>query len=71
LVVNKSSALTDKELNHQQLFNKKFYNIWNREELKNFDEQRNITRLEFAVMLDKTVDPFGSFEVDDNGLIKN
>jgi hypothetical protein len=70
LLVNKSSAVTDEELNNQLLFNKKFYEIWNREELKNFDEQRNITRLEFAVMLDLTVDPFGGFQVDHNGLIK-
>ena len=71
VLFKKSTALTDQGLNNQQLFNKFFYDIWNREELKNFDEQRNITRVELAVMLDKTVDPFGAFEVDHSGLIKN
>ena len=71
LLVKKRKVLGDEELKSFELFNKTFNQIWDREGLKKFDVNRNITRLEFAVMLDKTVDPFGSFEVDHNGLIKH
>jgi hypothetical protein len=66
----KRKSMGDEDLKSFELFNKIYNQVWNREGLKNFDVNRNITRLEFAVMLDKTVDPFGSFEVDHNGLIK-
>ena len=60
----------DEELHNEELFNKKFHDIWDREGLTNFDESRNITRLEFAVMLDKTIDPFHHHEVDHGGILK-
>ena len=71
LLNKKRKSMGDEELKSFELFNKTFNQIWDREGLKKFDVNRNITRLEFAVMLDKTVDPFGSFEVDHNGLIKH
>jgi hypothetical protein len=61
---------SDGDLQNQEIFNRKFHDIWNREGLTNFDVNRKITRLEFAVILDKTIDPFGSFEVDHNGMLK-
>ena len=71
LLDNKRKLMGDEELKSFEIFNKTFNQIWNREGLNFFELNRNITRLEFAVMLDKTVDPFGSFEVDQNGLIKD
>jgi hypothetical protein len=69
LLDKKRKSLGDEELKSFEIFNKTFNQIWDIEGLKFFELNRNITRLEFAVMLDKTVDPFGSFEVDHNGLI--
>ncbi len=70
LSTTKVRSWSDGELQHQEIFNRKFNDIWEREGLKNFDADRNITRLEFAVMLDKTIDPFLNYEVDHNGVLK-
>ena len=40
---------------------------WERWGLKNFDKNRNITRLELAVLLNTTVDPFAMKPLDHNG----
>ena len=70
LLVNKSRALGDEVLKNSATFNNIFNQIWVREGLKSIDLNRHITRLEFAVMLDHTVDPFGSLKVDHNGMLK-
>lgn len=57
-------------LKDHQAFNKKLDEIWIKTGLKKLDHQRNISRLELAVMLDKTVDPFNRFSVDHKGLFK-
>jgi hypothetical protein len=64
-----NSSLAEVLQNHE-LFNRKMLKIWIEEGLSNFDESRNITRMEFAVMLDKTIDPFRIYEVDYNGNLK-
>jgi hypothetical protein len=72
LLAKKMILWSTEELQNNKKFNKKFHKIWDREGLTFFDENRSITRLEFAVMLDKIIDPFGSYEVDHNGsLIKD
>jgi hypothetical protein len=40
---------------------------WN---LNNFDTKRNITRAEFSVLLDKTINPFRLVEPDVKGIIR-
>jgi len=67
LLAKKMILWSTEELQNNKKFNKKFHKIWDREGLTFFDENRSITRLEFAVMLDKIIDPFGSYEVDHNG----
>ena len=43
---------------------------WSKWGLKNFQNNRQITRLELSVLLDKTVDPFMLEQPDSNGSIK-
>jgi len=69
LMAKKINAWSNPALQNLELFNKKFYEIWSGEGLTNFDEHRNINRMEFAVMLDKIIDPFGRYKVDHNGMI--
>lgn len=70
LSTTKVRSWSDGDLQNQDIFNRKFHDIWNREGLTNFDANRKITRLEFAVMLDKIIDPFHHYEIDHNGALK-
>ena len=51
--------------------NNQIRNNWNKWGLKNFSEQRNITRAEFSVLLDKSIDPFQLKQVDHKGNFNN
>jgi len=70
LLEKKVNSSLAEELQNHELFSKKIFKICIEEGLSNFDESRNITRMEFAVMLDKTIDPFHNYEVDHNGVIR-
>ena len=47
--------------------NNQVKNNWKNWGLKNFSEERNITRAELAVLLDKSIDPFRLKQVDHKG----
>jgi hypothetical protein len=70
MLVNNKTFLSGHSLNDKQAFGDAFKAVWIKTGLENFELNRNITRLEFAVMLDHTVDPFNGFDVDHTGSIK-
>lgn len=70
MLVNNKTYLSGYSLKSKQTFGDAFKAVWIKTGLENFELNRNITRLEFAVMLDHTVDPFSSFNIDHTGSIK-
>ena len=71
LAVAKKYPVVQKKLqwnfSRKHLLEKQVADKWNQWGFQDFDLQRNITRLELAVLLDKTIDPFSLKEVNHNG----
>ena len=51
-------------------FSSELKKIWDELHLTRFDPLREITRAEFAVLLDKTIDPFSQLDIDHYGNLK-